>query len=649
MIHLMNGFQNTLFYSGQPKNPTEPISLRAGALTLTYENGYIRNICLNNQMIVNMIYVAIRDHNWGTVPAVLSAEKIEVKDDSFVVQFTSTHQQNNVNFEWQGGIVGNNDSSIQFTMDGKAQSTFLRNRIGFCVLHPMRLAGIACKVEHVDHSFTDGYFPKFISPHQPFKDIRSISHQVIPGVGVKISFDGDTFEMEDQRNWTDASFKTYCTPLGLKFPVQVNEGTSIKQSILISIDGAIPVIRGKENNSYEITLEVDDSQPYPLPQIGLGYTFHNEPLTGEQIERFKTMNLAHLRVDLHLERKDEATIFVQATIDSKLLNIPLLIAVHLTQNVETELELLCSLIKENNTPIWGIIVFKNGEKTTPEKLLLLTQLKIQHFFSGIKVGGGTDAFFTEINRVRPTTKLMDFIIYSNNPQVHAFDNTSLIENLGGQQADIESAKQFANGKPILVSPITFKMRWNPDATSDLAPPAPGELPKQVDTRQLSLFGAGWTLGSIKAMIYGTADYVTYYEMLGWLGIMENSFGSFLPEKFPSVPNSVFPLYHIFAFISKFVGGTAYQVTSSHPLSIDGIYLTKGNYKRLLITNYTGILKNISIIGITGKASIKILNTNTLEEACIHPAMFQARKGASINLNLGELKIPAYAIVCVDLG
>jgi len=33
-----------------------------------------------------------------------------------------------------------------------------------------------------------------------------------------ISFEGDVFETEDQRNWTDASFKTYCPPLRLPYP-----------------------------------------------------------------------------------------------------------------------------------------------------------------------------------------------------------------------------------------------------------------------------------------------------------------------------------------------------------------------------------------------------------------------------------------------
>ncbi len=644
----MNRFQSPLFYSGQPNHPNEPVLLKAGALTLTYENGYVRNICLKNQPVIHMIYVAIRDQNWGTVPAVLSAEKIEVQEDSFLIHFTSEHQQNNVHFKWEGAITGNKDGSIRFTMDGTALSTFLRNRIGFCILHPMKFAGVDCKIEHTDGTFSEGCFPKFISPHQPFKDIRAISHQVASGVDVTIRFEGDTFEMEDQRNWTDASFKTYCTPLELKFPVEVKSGTSVKQSIHISVDGEIPVSSSKKNALSTITLEINDSQMYPLPQIGLGYTVHEQPLSVEQIERFKALSLSHLRVDLHLERNNEEAILTQASIDSALLNIPLLIAIHLTDNAENELNLLCSLIEKNNVTVWGIIVFKSGEKTTPEKLLVLARKKIQMPYPNIKAGGGTDAFFTEINRERPTTDTADFIVYSNNPQVHAFDNTSLVENLGGQLANLESAKKFAGGKPVFVSPITFKMRWNPDATSSPTPPfVPDELPRQVDTRQLSLFGAGWTLGSLKAMIYGLAEYVTYYEMLGWLGIMETSSGNKLPEKFPSVPNSVFPIYHILAFVSPFAKGTAYSVTSSQPQSVDGVCLTKGKNNRLLLTNYTYEPKNISINGITGKAHIKILDANTFEKASVEPVTFQAKKGDPINSNLNQLEIPAYGILCID--
>jgi hypothetical protein len=35
-----------------------------------------------------------------------------------------------------------------------------------------------------------------------------------------------------------------------------------------------------------------------------------------------------------------------------------------------------------------------------------------------------------------------FLCYSNNPQVHAFDNTTLVENLAGQAQNVESARHF---------------------------------------------------------------------------------------------------------------------------------------------------------------------------------------------------------------
>jgi D-apionolactonase len=41
--------------------------------------------------------------------------------------------------------------------------------------------------------------------------------------------------MEDQRNWTDASFKTYSTPLELPFPVEVAAGERIFQRVVLSI------------------------------------------------------------------------------------------------------------------------------------------------------------------------------------------------------------------------------------------------------------------------------------------------------------------------------------------------------------------------------------------------------------------------------
>ena len=101
----------------------------------------------------------------------------------------------------------------------KAQrKTFWRNRIGICVLHPIReCAGAHYVAVKADGSTQGGVFPRDISPHQPVQDLAALLHEVSPGLWAHVRFNGEVFEMEDQRNWTDASFKTTCSISGVSF------------------------------------------------------------------------------------------------------------------------------------------------------------------------------------------------------------------------------------------------------------------------------------------------------------------------------------------------------------------------------------------------------------------------------------------------
>ena len=82
--------------------------------------------------------MAVRDRNWGTVPARLADVTIEEQPDRFLIRYVAEHAQGPINFVWRAAIEGRPDGSLRFAMDGQARSTFLRNRIGFCVLHPIR-------------------------------------------------------------------------------------------------------------------------------------------------------------------------------------------------------------------------------------------------------------------------------------------------------------------------------------------------------------------------------------------------------------------------------------------------------------------------------------------------------------------------------
>ena len=92
------------------------------------------------------------------------------------------------------------------------------------------------------------------------------------------------------------------------------------------------------------------------------------------------------------------------------------------------------------------------------------------------VGGGTRAYFTELNRATLPLDAMDVVSYTLNPQVHAFDNASMTETLAAQPETVRSARAIVGDRPLVVGPITLRPRFNPNATGPEPKPAPGELP-----------------------------------------------------------------------------------------------------------------------------------------------------------------------------
>src|SRR6185437_7868534 len=89
---------------------------------------------------------------------------------------------------------------------------------------------------HLDGSVTSSRFPLLISPEQVAAGIAGLRY-CVNGIDTEITFQGEVFEMEDQRNWSDASFKTYCRPLSLPIPYRLNAGEIRRQEIHVRIAG----------------------------------------------------------------------------------------------------------------------------------------------------------------------------------------------------------------------------------------------------------------------------------------------------------------------------------------------------------------------------------------------------------------------------
>jgi D-apionolactonase len=647
------------FWYGTDRPPAETRELRAGRVTALMDGIDLRYIRLGSLEMVRRVYVAARDQNWNTIPGQYHIDKIEQQADSFRVEFEVEHRSHDLHFAWRGRIIGSSRGQIRYDMDGVARSVFRYNRVGLCVLHPFRECAGRPYSAQTSQGQVSGRLPAQIGP-QRFEQgfyvplFPAFSHLTIDltaDLKAQMDFEGDLFEMEDQRNWTDASFKTYCTPLSLGFPHQVQKGQHIQQSFLVTAQGT-PAVQA-QSASQPLRISLGEHTGGTLPSIGFALSDDGATLTTSENERLRLLKPDHLRVDIHL-KTDYSSSLAQATQVVRALNCSLEVALFLVEETADQLHQLASLL-ENGAAVARFLVFQEGaqtahpSETTPPRLVELARQHLKATAPLAAFVGGTDMYFCELNRTRPQVAYMDGVSYTIIPQAHAFDERSLSETLEAQAETVKSAQAFAGDRPIIVSPVTFKRRYNPHATVAEAQPAEGELPDAVDPRQMSLFGAAWTAGSIKYLSESGASSLTYFETTGWQGLMERASGSALPTRFPSAPGMIFPLYHVFADIAEWKGGSPIACTSNQPLSVAALAIEHEGKVHLLVMNFTSAQQRVVIGSLAGRQVwLRSLDASTAHEAMFEPENFrQDRQPAQVQNNELTLDMAPYATVRID--
>ena len=643
---------NVLRY-GRPEDLPETFPLRAGPLTAQFHDGDLRYIRMGPHEILRRVYVAVRDHNWDTIPATLSDLAIEQGEDSFEIRYHALHEQGDVCFRWDATITGSPEGQIVYRMDGEACSTFLRNRIGICVLHPTEeSAGAACRVTHTDGSVTEGTLPRYISPHQPYKEIQVIAHEAAPGLWADVQFAGEVFEMEDQRNWTDASFKTYSTPLELPFPVRIDEGTPVRQSVTLSVPADLPadsVSPTAEQRPEPVTLAVGEPIRDPLPPLGLGMASHGQPLSDQEIERLRALGLAHLRLDLEASDALRDTLTMAAE-QARGLDADLEMALPLARFGEEALASLADLMRDRQPPVQRWLLLTDGlEADEARDAIARARGLLEELTPEAAITVGVNAYFTELNRTRPPLALADLVCYSLNPQVHAFDNLSLVETLPAQAVTVESARQFVEGRPVVVSPVTLRPRFNPNATAPEAGQPDGGIPETVDVRQMSLLGAGWTLVSLKHLMGHPAVHsLTYYETTGWRGVMERPDGP--PDAaFPSRPGEVFPLYHVLRWVGSCGAVSLRDVQSSEPLCVDGLALESEGRLYVGLANLTNAVQQVELYRTGAPSRAVLLDESNVTEAMADPESLTGISEVELARELDHvaLELAPYAVAWLE--
>jgi hypothetical protein len=525
------------------------------------------------------------------------------------------------------------------------------------VLHPIaECSGAPCVVTHTDGSISQGHFPDSISPHQPFLSVQSLRHPLDSGLEVEVVCTGDVFEMEDQRNWTDASFKTYCTPAALGYPFLAQPGQRQEQTVTIRLESEAEQPPGPEQVR---VLRLGTGTGRSLPSIGLSVASDEAPPTEHETDLLTELALDHLRIDIRLSRKDWRARLHEALRQAQDLGTRLEVALFVPStdgrgdiDDATRLALVRAVGQRlERQPVVRWLVFDeatSGTGTTPPGLGTLVREALSATHPDPFIAGGTDGDFAELNRDRPDLAALDALVYSVNPQVHASDDRSLTETVTTHGTTVATARSFADGRQIVVSPVTLAPRFNPVATGPEATMSEGELPRSVDHRQPSLLAAAWTVGSMANLAAAGAVSTTWFETVGWRGLIERPSGSRAPGRFLSKPGMVFPVFHVIAYLGQMQSGELLSVASPAPRAVAGLATRHVDRVTGIVANLTPDHLPVAVEPLASRVRIRTLDETTAVQAMTDVAAF--RQSGHVVSTVGgslELKLRPYSVVTFE--
>ncbi|MBB3916228.1 D-apionate lactonase [Rhizobium fabae] len=575
-----------------------PVRLTAGKLTADLADGNLRSIRYDGIEVLRAISYLVRDRDWGTYSPEIADLKIEQGNDRFEIAYQARCEGPGVTkLVVDMRITGGRDR-LDFEAEAVTETGFETNRCGFCILHPIvGVAGSPATVEHVDGRIVATRFPDLIEPWQPFKDMRAITHEVMSGVAAECRMEGDTFEMEDQRNWSDASYKTYVRPLALPWPYQIPAGQAVGQkiSLIIRDTGRSEQRSSAAVHSEAIRLELG-TRTGTMPDIGVIVTpeeagatlsarsllaeiaprellFHFDPDAGHGVEALKTfaaIAAAHRgRSTLEIALPCKASPADEAAEIARQMQIVWF---------KPDAILISPSVDRQSTP--------PGSKWPDCPPLEEVYAAARAVFGGIRIGGGMLSYFTELNRKRVPADEIDFVSHCTNPIVHAADDLSVMQTLEALPFITRSVRAIYGHKPYRIGPSTIPMRQNPYGSRTMDNPARGRVPMaNRDPRHNGHFAAAFALGYAIRVLEAGLECLTLSALTGPFGLIAG------PDE-PVEQGGRRPLFNTVRTLSVLAGTSWQECVSSSPSEVLAFVARDAAGGKLYVVNLTGEARSV---------------------------------------------------------
>ena len=629
--------------------------LSAGPISAEFDNGNLRYIRVNGVEVLRAIAYLVRDENWGTYPVTLNNLRIDQRKDSFSVSYRAQCTRLGQQIDYEATIEGKSNGTLAFRATAKPRRDFLTNRTGFVVLHPLQgVVGRPVKVEHVDGSVTNSTFPEHVNPDCPYRNIRALSHEVLPSVWARCVMEGDAYEMEDHRNWTDASFKTYVRPLARPWPYVLPGGQEFRQSVSLSFSGTIPKsIKAAKSGGIQVTVSTSSGQI--IPPIGLGMPAEELDHALSQTELIKMLapnflvcffdpRLQHGVTELSKYRRISEKISAYVALE---------IVVQSLDDFIGELERVAEYVGMAGLkpaavavcPVGHLKSVLPGGTYPPAPDLDALYQAARAAFPKAKIGGGMFSFFTELNRKRSPTQFLDFITNTTSPIVHAADDRSVMETLEALPYQIETAKAFSGGVPHRVGPSGIGARDNPHgATYSDNPNNLRICLAKMDPRQRGLFSGAWTLGYVATLARAGVSSISMGAPTGPLGMIYREAEHTQPFFDDLEAVAVYPVFHTMSALNRAPGNAMLAIACSDGSKVACLGWSEKSGITVMIANLTADEQMIDVSGIPGDATIGMLDEDSFIFATTNAKTF--RRAGKLLGDAKQIRLGGYAVAYI---
>jgi hypothetical protein len=499
------------------------LTLRAGPLSFELVGGRFGPVYAHGHEVWHGLAFLFRDVGWGTPEPVFEVLSHDIEGEGFVLRLRGhipCAPEDVVGQPAEGACIGL-DLQVRGDADGRlhgvAQATpshdLLSNRCGWVLMHPMSAAGGAVEVLHVDGRISRSSLPQEVPAWPPFMAVRSLRHEYAPGHWAEAHLPGEDYELEDQRNNADASFKTYSRSNSMPRPYVLRQGQSWTRELHLRLLGQPPeVAPSAAMPNLRWPLKQDAA---PAMRLGLAIT----PDMTRSPEAWVLDVLAQWRpAFLHL------TLWPDTLSDA--VDGPGLRSLLQAAGAALRLDLCgpeglgdggpadisCRALAQQLVRVGVVPASVAALPCGAQAARFLRQL-----FPASAIGGGTPHFFAQLNRLEVSGG-EDFMGFTVCPIVHGADDEAVMNGLQSLPSMLETARSRHPGRDWHLGPSRLSARASPLGRQPCSDGQKRMALASRDPRSRGLFGAAWLLGHLAAAAQARVQAVTLPALVGEDGL-----------------------------------------------------------------------------------------------------------------------------------